>query len=101
VLRSIRQIQEQLRRLARRLPRWGVEEEFSKGMPERRAAWLAGGDHLGAGGEEAAVGQPIPERFELGGLATAVDAFEHDEPTAMAHRMESTTMAHPLPGAWR
>ena len=79
VLGAIGGIEQQLGGGARRGGGRRLEQQLAQGQAQGRTARFAGDDQLGARRQQATAGQPGGQGPQLGGLATAIDALQHQE----------------------
>jgi hypothetical protein len=85
MLGSIGGVEEQFRPLPWHLVRVGVKKELAKSQAEGRTPGLSGHHHVCMGRKQTAAGQPFAQGLNLGGFATAVDAFQHHETSPSGH----------------
>ena len=79
VLGAIGGIEQQLGGGARRGGGRRLEQQLAQGQAQGRAARFAGHYQLGARRQQATAGQPGGHGPQLGGLAAAIDALQHQE----------------------
>ena len=86
MLGAIGRVEQQLRRgLGSRLPR-RMQQQLTQGLSQGRPPRLSRHQQLRALGHQTTRGEPRFEGFDLGGLATPVDALQHQEAPALSHR---------------